>query len=902
LDLIKTIEGSDMRCKLAVLAVLLLLGGSTVFADSTYYLPHLGIGSYTESGVSYGYSTTFIFFNNTTTNAEVTLNLINDDGTPMIVTIPELGTNSTFSFTLPQAATVIYETAITGTQRGGAATVTSDSPIGVSGVYTLYNNDTGAFAGEVGVTNANPLSSFVLPVQISGSSTNTGLALFNPSNSDAQVTLTLKNEDGTTAASNVIQLGKGKHSAFFLGGQQFSSVSNLTGTLTVSSTVAISAITLRVNAPTNPPAQYTSIPVVSTSSSQTAFSLAQFADGAGYKTTFMLFNPSTSTANVTIDLYQNDGTALSVTMTGGSSSASHFAYQLGAGQSKFVQTNGASGGLVGAVAIGSDRAIGAAGLFSQYNSDGSFKTEVGVLDSPAFTSFTLPIDSKIPLSDTGVALYNPTSESLTFSPVYLDQDGLSTTTNAITLSAHGHYSDYFSNIFPNQGVTQGTFVVSGLSSAISAMTIRLNNDPYNMTSLPVLEGATAGFQYSTAAVGGTATGVIYPNIAVSADTTFNKQINWGYGVRINSTGFPTSGSGINQVQMIATSGKAYKPYTVSAGATLYVGPGVYKVRTAGWVGTSTSVSGTWITYTAPDLVTITATGTTANVTLPTLTTYNVTGAIAGIDAIATATSSQMVFISTSTADPNAQYTVYCPQNNGSFTQAMPSGTYIAGIQAKPFGSTSGTENMGFLNIGTFTVEDSDLTVDLAIPATAKLSGAATFTGAPPSAITLTVKDSSAPVMDPTAGNIYAPFIAQSTWASPTAGFTGPYDMDLVKGRNYQIALSYSLYASTSTTVASGNVTYTPTLNAFTLAGDGDYDFDNVAVPSTLVTLSGKLTNSLGNVQGATVTAVSNALTGAANSTYKATAATATDGTWSMKVPKGSYKLYLSSYGTPFVVP
>jgi hypothetical protein len=489
-------------------------------------------------------------------------------------------------------------------------------------------------------------------------------------------------------------------------------------------------------------------------------------------------------------------------------------------------------------------------------------------------------------------------------PIFLDQDGLSTTAGKITLAAYGHYADFFGTIFPNMGAIQGSFTLSGLSSGVAAMALRMNLSPFSMTSLPVIEGATPGFVYSTAAVGGTASGAIISNVAVTGDKTYNKQIYWGYRLPVVVTGYPTSGSGINQVQAISTSGRTYKPYTVAASSSLYVAPGVYKIRTAGWMGTSTSVSGTWLSYTSPDLVTVTATTSTANITIPAMTTYTVAGTIAGVDKISSATGSQMVFISTD--DSPTQYTVYCSQTNGSFSQAMPAGTYVAGIQALGFGSTTGTENMGFLNIGTFTVS-GDMTVDnLAIPDSPALSGTASFVGGAPAqgAVTITAKDSTAPVIDSTAGNLYAPYITSSTWTSNTASgaFAGPYDMQLIANRDYNMSLAYSLYASTSTTVASGVVTYTPLLNDVTLDGNGVFDFANIPAPSALVTLSGKLTNSLGNVSGATVTAVATSLTGAPNSVYRATGTTATDGTWSMKVPRGNYRLYLSSYGTPFVVP
>lgn len=302
-----------MKFKLVVLAFCLLLAGSTAFAASTYYLPHVGLGSYTSGGNSYGFTTTFVFFNNTTTNASITLRLTNDDGTPMSATIPELGTKSTFEFVLPQAATLIYETDISGTVRSGAATVTSDSAIGVSGIFTLYNNNTGNFITEVGVGVSNLMKNFVIPAQAtSNGAITTGLALFNPGASSSTITASLKNEDGTSAGNTSLTLGAGRHRAVYLN-ELFSSIASFTGTLTISSTADISAMSLRQNAP-SAALCYTSIPVVEAASGKTSINLAQFADSAEYKTTFMIFNLSTSAANVTIALTKDDGSAFPVTI------------------------------------------------------------------------------------------------------------------------------------------------------------------------------------------------------------------------------------------------------------------------------------------------------------------------------------------------------------------------------------------------------------------------------------------------------------------------------------------------------------------------------------------------------------------------------------------------------------
>jgi hypothetical protein len=427
----KQIEGSKMKLKLAVLVFCSLFLGSTAFSSSTYYIPHVAIGAYTGTDQqTYSFRTTFVFFNNTSSSSTVAMSLAADDGTSMTANISGLGTNSTFSFLLGPGSTRIYQTEGFGSIHTGAATIISDSDIGVSGIYTINKVATGQFVTEVGIQATSLMSHFAIPVQVTADgAVTTGLALYNPNISDSTITLSLRNADGTSAGANAsYTLAAGKHTSFYIT-DKFPSINNtkFSGMLTIQSSVEISAVTLRQNAPSN--VTYTSIPVVPTSSTQTTFNLAHFADGqvggTPYKTTFMLFNFSGSSATVSIAPSNDDGTALTLSMTDSSTTGSN--YTIAAGASKFLQTNGTAN-VQGAAIVTSTVPIGAAALFAEYNNDRSFNTEAGVQDSPVLTNFTLPVDSQVPLDGmativgTVFAFFNPNSSSVTLTPTYLDED------------------------------------------------------------------------------------------------------------------------------------------------------------------------------------------------------------------------------------------------------------------------------------------------------------------------------------------------------------------------------------------------------------------------------------------------------------------------------------------------
>jgi hypothetical protein len=861
-----------MKIKLVVLALLVFLVGSTAFSASKYYLPQVAVGSYGDGS----FRTTFFFFNNHSYPTSVTLALTNDDGTPMSVTIPGLGTNNTFNFTLTPAGSRILQTDNSGTARAGAATVTSDLTIGVSGLFTIYDKD-GKFKTEAGVGSSDPLKSFALPVQIT-STYNTGLALFNPSGSSSSITATLTNVDGTVSGTTTFDLAAGKHIGKYVGGDLFKDVSNFQGTLAISSTVAVSAMTLRQ---ISTPLSYTSCPVVSTSSIQTTFNLAQFVNGTsadvGFKTAFMLFNFGTSTANITLTLTKDNGTAFPVVITGqGATAKSSFTFALGAKKSLFLQTDGTGTPEQGAAIISSDVPIGAASIFTQYNGNGSFATEAGAPDSPAYTDLTLPVDSKA-TADTGIALFNPGTASVTFTPKFLDTVGISTAApSPITLPAKGHYANFFANIFPNMGSVQGSLTISA-PTAISALTMRENLSPFGMTSLPVIEGATAGYVLPTT---GTAAPAIVTSIPAAANATVNKTLNLGYKVSYAITGIPVAFSLVLQSGNITYTRSLF--YYGFAGLTLemtgsfYLPPGEYTAKVSAYDPNAGQYTATLYNYIVPE--TLVVKGDTAfpiNVVPPTL--YTVAGYITLPQQFASSTVA-INFISEDGLVSGQTNII-----NGGYNVTLPNGKYTVGLLLSGTGVTQ--TSLGLNNIGQFTVNGNDVDSDIVIPEMATLSGTASFKDGVPSSGSVTIY--AADTAAPNATDIYYSRSTSSNIAQTS--FPGSYEMLLKKGSSYNLSLAYSVYASTSTTVSSGTVRYTPTSNQVTLNGNSTYNFPEVPAAPSMVTLSGKVTNNTGAaVPFVSITAASSALTGIPNSRFtSATAYSGSDGSFSILVPSGT---------------
>jgi hypothetical protein len=872
-----------MKLKLVILAFCLFFVGSTAFAASTYYIPQVAIGHFNGGS----YRTTFVFFNNQSTFTNITLALTDQTGDAMSVNLPGMiAYDGIYSFQLGPGSTKIIQTDDSGNARVGAATITSDLDIGVSGIYTI-NDTQGKFVTEVGVRGASLMNNFVIPIQTTADGTiTTGLALYNPNSSNSTLTLSLKNEDGTSAAPNApITLAAGQQWVGYID-NPFPSINHtkFSGMLTVQSSAEIAAVTLRQNAPSF--LTYTSIPVVPTTSTQTTFNLAHVVDGiAGgtpYKTTFMLFNFGTASATVTLTPTKDDGTPFTLTMTDASTTAG--TYTIPAGGSAFLQTNGTANAQ-GAVKIASTAKIGAAALFTEYNNDQSFNTEAGVQDSPAFTNFTLPIDSRVSLdgsattSDTGIAFFNPGTSSVSFNPKFLDADGIvSTSTTTVSLPAKGHEAYFFNQLFPLLGNIQGSIAVAGLSNGVSAMTLRLNMVPFSMTTLPVVSGVAPGLSYPTtgAPVRKTLAGAI-----ATDNTTVDAKLPIGYPLTFTPT--MTGGGSIWAMYggqgVTVTHNGVTRPATQTCSTALYQGacygtisysanlaPGPYTFGMEGYVGGQTSAY-FWF-YRSTDLVTVSSNAT-VPVTAAFPAVYTVTGSISGL----TATNGKIVLYNT---DNSGSYG-YNAVANGAYTIQVPSGTYdIDLVPNWPYAPAPPYYD----KLGTVVVDGTNTAgPNIVLPPLVNLTGTAHFTDTAP-AITITATDSLG--------------IGLYTYISTTASTAsnGSYTMNVVPNTPYNLSLAYSVYASTSTTVSSGTVNYAPTspLNPFTLTGNSTYDFTMpiLGAPS-LVTISGTVTDSAGAaVSGATVTATSNSLTGASSavSYTSASATTSTTGAYSLNVVPG----------------
>ena len=465
---------------------------NSAYAQNLHYLPQIADG---HNGAG-GFKTTFVLCNTSNVEATTNLNISDDNGNPLSMTIGG-NTNSQFAIQLPAGATQFLQTDGLGNLVAGAATVSASANIGVSAIFSVYDGN-GNFLAETGVGDSQPQSSFVVPVDTTGSF-NTGLALLNITGDNVTATMTLRDTTGRQAGSPVVlKLAAHSHLGRFIAGsgQLFPAFSNFQGTLLVQASEPIAATVLRQNAA---PLSYTSLPEVSTTSNQSTLYLPQVANGSygsgSYQTSFLIFNISASPANVNLSLTGNDGNPLSLTIIGyGKQSAFNFP-NVAPGASLFLQTDGSGDLSTGAATIKSNVPIGAAGVYTVLDSTGAFLTETGVDLSPALTSLTMPVAASSSF-ETGVAFFGASGTGTTLILQLLDATGATVGSNVtIDLPLNGHLAKMVSELFP--GINNFTGSLSVASSAgVPALSLRINTSPLSMTTLPVI--SVSGAQYTMA--------------------------------------------------------------------------------------------------------------------------------------------------------------------------------------------------------------------------------------------------------------------------------------------------------------------------------------------------------------------------------------------------------------------
>jgi hypothetical protein len=214
-----------------------------------------------------------------------------------------------------------------------------------------------------------------------------------------------------------------------------------------------------------------------------AKAISQIADGAGWKTTFILANSDTVPASFTLNFWKGDGSPLALSI--GGQGMQQVTGQIPVDGIVTIATDGSSPNLsTGWGQLISSNSIGGTAIFRE-SVPGQQDTEAGVPLIPAASpTWLLPFDNTGP--QTSAALVNPDpANSAAISVIIYDQNGNPLVNTVINLPPMGQVPFALSSQFPATQGKKGLAVLSNPSGgSIVGLGLRFSGAPF--TSIPLL--------------------------------------------------------------------------------------------------------------------------------------------------------------------------------------------------------------------------------------------------------------------------------------------------------------------------------------------------------------------------------------------------------------------------------
>ena len=272
-----------------------------------YYFPHLAVGA--------GWQTTISYISYSPEEVSCETDFLADDGSPLMVLFPGLGTVASRTDVLPPGGAVRQETNVDlrAPLAPGWARATCSGPVKASLLFRRYNSE-GVPTAEAGVNATTvPATRFVTFAEQGEGQFGTGVAYANPSVTNAHLIFTARDAAGQTLASVNHNLPPGGH-----GAQNMADLFDLTsfsGSLEVTSTAPI--VSLSLNFEADP--VFSSLPpgeIDTSLQGSTTYYFPHLAVGARWQTTISYINYSPEEVTCQTDFLSDDGSSLMVSFAG----------------------------------------------------------------------------------------------------------------------------------------------------------------------------------------------------------------------------------------------------------------------------------------------------------------------------------------------------------------------------------------------------------------------------------------------------------------------------------------------------------------------------------------------------------------------------------------------------------
>jgi hypothetical protein len=212
-----------------IVPVVMANAASPTTGSAPMIFPHFAQGG--------GYQTTFTFSNLSTTATAVTISYFAQSGGLLKSDVLSLSALGSATQRMSNATLTV-----------GWARVVANPAANVAATETIQLFDAaGALVGETSTPPGQPDTTLRLPVyEMNGFST--GVAFVNTGSADASITFTVRNSGGATVAVSNVYLGASQQMARFT--PQLANVSNLEGTLEITSNAPLAAVALRIHSST----------------------------------------------------------------------------------------------------------------------------------------------------------------------------------------------------------------------------------------------------------------------------------------------------------------------------------------------------------------------------------------------------------------------------------------------------------------------------------------------------------------------------------------------------------------------------------------------------------------------------------------------------------------------------
>ena len=164
------------------------------------------------------------------------------------------------------------------------------------------------------------------------------------------------------------------------------------------------------------------------------------------RTQFVLVNPGKTTANVTIAAIKSDSSPRHINIPG-VGSGTNLSTTVAPGAARLFETDGSGDGSEGAAVVTSDSVLSVSEILSNTNAGNpvSESTVPGLGDHDTAAAYMIPVDTVG--VDTGIALYNPGSDSASIKVQLIDSKGKTAKSETVTLSGQ-HHTTIFATAAP----------------------------------------------------------------------------------------------------------------------------------------------------------------------------------------------------------------------------------------------------------------------------------------------------------------------------------------------------------------------------------------------------------------------------------------------------------------------